>query len=248
MKNNIYILSLFIVSIFFVGCDENEIAAIIDESAKPIVTYTISSTNAPEIDTPEIIISISMDRPVKTTTTFTAAQVGGNAVLHEDYEVSGGVIPAYQTEGEIVISINSDLDVEGNETIDFQVGAAGIPDVYEVLGTTELTVTIEDYEFCLWNLVGNDAYGDGWQGGHVLVEFDGNAVQYAPHDDSDTFDIPITKGSAYTISYVSGTPGSGAGAPGYEEENTYTLTAPDGTTYSDGPIPAEGEIASGTCN
>ncbi|GAA4887610.1 hypothetical protein GCM10023311_09230 [Flaviramulus aquimarinus] len=250
MKKIKYILSAIVLSTAFFGCDD-DLADTIDESAKPRVTFTVSSSNAPEIDTPEIIISIKMDKPIKTTTTFAATQIGGDAVLHEDYEVSGGVVPAYQTEGEIVISVNSDLDVEGDETAQFEVGAAAIPDLYEVIGTANITLTIEDYEFCLWNLVANDSYGDGWNGGFISVEFDGTTSTYAATHPTDTFDIPITKGSDYTITYVSG--GGTGQAPGWEEENSYVLTAPDGTVFADGSgpeIPTAGVITSGTstCN
>ncbi len=250
MKKIKYILSLLVLISAFTGCEENDLAPVIDESAKPIVSYQVSSSSVSEIDAPEVVISITMDKPIKTTTTFTANQIGGSATLHEDYEISGGVIPAYQTKGEIVISISSDLDVEGDETIDFEIMAAAIPDVYEVIGADNVSISIEDYEFCLWTLVANDSFGDGWNGGFISVAFDGTSVNYAAAHETDTYQIPVTKGSDYTITYVSGGGGAAGGAPGFEEENSYTLTAPDGTVYEDGPIPTEGVIASGTstCN
>ncbi len=186
MKKIKYILSAIVLSTAFFGCDDNDLAGTIDESAKPKVTFAISSSSALEIDAPEIIISISMDRPIKSTTTFSATQVSGGAELHEDYEVSGGVIPAFQTEGEIVISVIKDLDVEGNETADFQVGAASIPDLYEVIGTADINLTIEDYVFCAWTLDAVDTYGDSWNGAAIRVTSGGEVIDYANDGETGT--------------------------------------------------------------
>lgn len=256
MKKIKYILSAAILSIVLVGCDaeqaKQDVSGIIDESAKPNVTYTVSTTAGSEFEATQITIDINMDKPINNSTTFSVNQVGGTAVLHEDYEATTSTIPAYATSGQIVISITSDLDqTEGNETLDIEVGAFAVPDTYEVLGMDSASISIEDYQFCLWTLDTVDAYGDGWQGGHLLVTIDGVDTMYAAEDGGTSYDIPVISGASYAISYVSGTTGTApnaAGSPGWEEENSYVLTDPDGVVYADGPVPTVGAIASGTCN
>jgi hypothetical protein len=62
--------------------------------------------------------------------------------------------------------------------------------------------------------------------------------------------IAISNAAEYSIAYVSG--GGTGGSPGWESENYFKLTAPDGTTswesgslnYSS--IPTEGVVTSGT--
>lgn len=250
MKKINYILSIIVLSIVFIGCDDNDVSGVIDESAKPVVTFAASSTAAVEFESTQITIAISMDKPIKTTTTFSAAQIGGNAVLGEDYTVSGGVIPAYQKEGELIINIIKDTELEGNESIDFQIGASAVPDLYEVIGTQNLSVSIEDWVFCFWTLETSDTYGDGWNGGFVEVTTtDAGTTTYAADDDvPDVFNIAITDGVDFSFTYVSGG-GTGA-APGWESENYFKLTAPDGTVWEEGTqdysgIPTSGVITSG---
>lgn len=254
MKKIKYILSAAILSIVLVGCDaeqaKQDAAGLIDESAKPIVSYNINTSGTvAEITEDVIVVDISMDKPINTSTTFRVSQIGGNAVLHEDYEVTSAVIPAYQTEGQLTISIIKDIDVEGTETLDLEISANAVPDTYEVIGSGTVSLSIEDYVFCLWTLYTSDTYGDGWNGGYIELTAGGVTTTYAAVHDEDTYEIPITVGDTYSWTYVSGG-GTGAG-PGWESENYYLLTAPDGTEFEDGTmdysgIPTPGLITSGT--
>ena len=258
MKKIKFILSAAIMSALLVGCEaelaKQDAAGIIDESAKPIVSYNLSTSGTvKEIDEPVIVVDITMDKPINTSTTFRVEQIGGNAVLHEDYEVTSATIPAYQTEGQLTISFIKDTDVEGNETLDVEISASAVPDTYEVIGSATASFTIEDYEFCLWTLYTWDTYGDGWNGGYIELVAGGETTQYAAAHGEDTYEIPVTVGDDYSWTYVSG--GGTGGSPGWESENYYELTAPDGTVFSDGTqdysgIPTPGLITSGTsqCN
>lgn len=97
-----------------------------------------------------------------------------------------------------------------------------------------------------WSVEMTDAWGDGWNGGFLTATIDGVSTNYSvpntggggvPGTVTEMFNVPA--GSSLQLTY---TPNGGAGAPGYEEENTYVITAPDGTIYADGPVPAAGTI------
>lgn len=101
---------------------------------------------------------------------------------------------------------------------------------------------------CDWTLETSDTYGDGWNGGYVEVTFGGITTQYACDGASSDFVIPIPGGIDYTITYVSG--GGAGGGPGWESENWFKLTAPDGTVWEEGTkdysgIPTAGLISGG---
>ncbi|NNL15496.1 MAG: hypothetical protein HKO81_02510 [Flavobacteriaceae bacterium] len=250
MKN---ILKVALLSVLLFACDaemaKQDPAGITDESLKPRVSYNISTTTASELDETVIVVDITMDRAIGSSTVFTAEQVGGNAVLHEDYEIISGEVPAYGTTGQMSITITKDLDEEGDESLELLIGALAVPDTYEVIGDTNLSLTIEDWVFCSWFLETTDTYGDGWNGGYVELVTEGVTTTYACAGASSDFEIGITDGEDYTFTYVSG--GGTGGGPGWESENYYKLTAPDGTEYIDGTqdysgIPTPGLIVSGT--
>lgn len=102
---------------------------------------------------------------------------------------------------------------------------------------------------CDWTLETSDTYGDGWNGGYVEVSYGGIDTQYRCDGASSNFTIPIPNGIAYTITYVGG--GGTGGGPGWESENYFKLTAPDGTVWEEGSkdysgIPTDGLISGGT--
>ncbi len=120
-------------------------------------------------------------------------------------------------------------------------------------GSTSSVVTTNITVFgtpCDWILETSDTYGDGWNGGYVEVAFGGTSTQYAQAAGApNTFNIGVPDGIDYTITYVSGG-GTGAG-PGWESENYFKLTAPDGTVWEEGTmdysgIPTAGVIVTGT--
>ena len=158
-----------------------------------------------------------------------------------------------------MVTIHNDEDVtESTETLELAiVPGPAVADAYQLNPNTqypELSLTIENYLFCFWTLVTSDTYGDGWNGGYVEVTSEGVTTEYAEDDiDPTTFNIAITEGADYSFTYVSG--GGTGGAPGWESENYYLLTSPDGDEWEDGStdytgVPTEGLITEGTniCN
>ncbi|MBL4704467.1 MAG: T9SS type A sorting domain-containing protein [Flavobacteriales bacterium] len=103
-------------------------------------------------------------------------------------------------------------------------------------GTARLT-TIGN--LCSYSLVMSDSYGDGWNGGTVTVNFDGEKYgTFNAEGTGSTVTINIPNGTSYELVYSAGL---------YEGENTYDFDDPLGTTlFSDGPNPARGQVYTGT--
>ncbi len=262
MKKFIYHRFLFIASLLTIvaivsSCNEDET---LERKGKPTVSVLNSGISVQENAQPDIEFSLSYS--IKNTTHMRVEIIGGTAIEGEDYTVNletiesagggyfGGegyfaTIPPFTTDYVLsdFITINQDNITEGRETIELQLFSASKG--YAIVDQT-YTINIDDYTFCNWTLVTNDAYGDGWNGGFITVTSGGISTDYAPTNFTATFEIPIEEGEDYQITYTSG--GGTGQAPGWEEENTYTLTAPDGTSWSDGPIPMEGIIINGINN
>ena len=270
MKNTyIKLYALILISFVSVSCVNDDETFGINEN-KALATTTVSNLTIAEGKTGYIPFTISS--PITTTAKFRIDVVSGTA--EEDVEYTAGtgdivgengisgegfemIVPAYAESFEIPVSTILDLDqTEGNETITLKISATGnrtilTPQDYIV------EVTIEDFEYCLWTLSMSDDYGDGWGGGSISLEVNGDTTVYQNEDlvddapyvvETQVIEVPVLLGSAYSFTYNAGA-GNG-GAPDWESENTYTLTSPDGTVFSDGPTPTDGLITSGTnlCN
>ena len=252
MKNNIY-----------------KIALVLSAFLLTIACNTDDATGYSTLDIPSPDLNVALDFPasqsfVETdgtygfTVTLSEAQVvnvvvylsaSGTATEHEDFDYPHSlVIPAGSTSVSDAITIYRDTDLEDTEQLTIKIGTGFESNV----NTNSQTVsfTLQDYVFCSWILETSDTYGDGWNGGYVEVVSEGVTTQYAEDDDvPTTFDIVITDGADYSFTYVSGG-GTGAG-PGWESENYFKLTAPDGTVWEEGTmdysgIPTPGLITSGT--
>ncbi|TGV02045.1 hypothetical protein [Flavivirga rizhaonensis] len=184
MKNIIYILSLLVISTCFLGCDENDLSPVIDESAKPSVSATSSVTSISESGSPTFTVTINFDKPIKTTTSFIATQIGGSA-SENDFSASSAVVPAYAKSATMDITINDDIFVEGSESVDLQISAPGISDSYEVIGTPTVSFNIEnsvsnDFIFKMdWDAIYTDSDGDE----HHLCDYDFDIEIYDAADD-----------------------------------------------------------------
>lgn len=103
-------------------------------------------------------------------------------------------------------------------------------------GTGSLT---EIANLCAYSLVMSDTYGDGWNGGTVRVEIDGETYgTFNAEGTGSTVTINIPNGSSYELIYTAGL---------YEDENSYTFSDPTpNVLFTDGPNPATGSVYSGT--
>lgn len=86
---------------------------------------------------------------------------------------------------------------------------------------------------CNYTLELNDSWGDGWNGASLDITNGGlNIGNYAASGTGSTFTLTLCQGDNISLIYSSGS---------FENENTYTLTGPDGTVlFSDGPNPTTG--------
>lgn len=266
-KLNIKLLTVALGLIAFSSCTDDDLDGL-DPQPKPVATTSTTSLTLLEGETGVIPFEIS--QAINKASQFKILILSGDAeqevdfsagdgdidgdtgVPHEGFEIT---VPAYATSFEIPVSTVRDLDqTEGTETVRLQISAAGVRTILTPEPYYVVDVTIMDFEFCTWNLEVTDLYGDGWNGGFITVEADGVSTDYAAEDldgevnlaETQNIEFTIGNGSDYTITYTGGG-GTGAG-PGWESENQYSLTAPNGTVYADGPIPTEGVIVSGTNN
>jgi hypothetical protein len=90
-----------------------------------------------------------------------------------------------------------------------------------------------------WTIVAKDSFGDGWQGGLITVNIDGIQTNYRAIASEDTFTFEIT-GADEKMSF---TYSPGAGSNAFEDENSYTITDPNGTViFTEGPTPRAGSL------
>jgi hypothetical protein len=254
-----YIISTLVVTAFLFGCDaesasqDTEDVGSTDNYPTPTFVFSGGELSTNERNETIIVYDVTLDKPTNRPIDFSWVVLeSSTATADEDFELSNGTIPAYQTTGQLTVTIFNDVVVEGAESLDLTIESGpSLANKYLVNPDTvypELSVQIEDFLFCLWTLDATDVYGDGWNGGSIEVISEGITTNYATPDDNEFFNIPIALGADYSFTYVSG--GGTGGGPGWESENYYVLTAPDGTVYADGSldysgIPTPGLIASG---
>ncbi|WP_298339368.1 hypothetical protein [uncultured Algibacter sp.] len=173
MKKIKYIIFLIAIVGTVISCDDTDVSSVISEDAKPVVSATISSSSLSESDSPTVNIMITMDKPIKTTTTFIANQVGGNA-SEADFVVGSAVVPAFQTSTILEVAINDDILPEGTETLELQITPAGVPDIYEVLETpvVSLSITNSTSDDFVFNMDWDALYLDADGGEHHLCDYD----------------------------------------------------------------------------
>ncbi len=86
-----------------------------------------------------------------------------------------------------------------------------------------------------------DSYGDGWNGATITITIDGTGTDYFIEDGSaETVVINVPDGTtelAFAFTSLGDWP----------SEITYTLTAPSGASFSDGPDPSLGAIPLDLC-
>jgi len=262
--------ALLALAVVFVACNDDDTPGMEPSNQKPIATTTVSSLTLAEGESG--VIPFTLDRATTKPSYFKIQAVDGSASEDEDWTAGTGPlrpdtgnagdgfemrVDAGVSSFEIPVNIMLDLDQsEGDETISLQISAAANRTVLTGPDVVNVQVNIVDFQFCIWTFEMTDDYGDGWNGGYIAVTADGVTTEYANQDldgdvgvpETQIIEVGIADGVPFSIDYVSGG-GTGAG-PGWESENSYVITAADGTVYADGPIPTEGNIASGdnACN
>ena len=152
MKKYIKFKLLFILSIVVlaISCEESsqDVEPIISTDGYPLATFTVGPTEINEAGSPEVIITIQFDKMINRAVTFTAAQVGGTAEVHEDYDVSEAIVEAYTNKAEMVVQIYEDATAEDIETLVLQIEAPALSNKYLINPDSELpeyTIKIDNY-------------------------------------------------------------------------------------------------------
>lgn len=173
MKKIKYILCLAVLTSFFFSCEDNSISPVIDESAKPTVTITNTTPSSiSEAGSPSFMIDIELDKPIKTSTTFTALKINGTA-SEDDFTVSNGVVPAYQTSATIEITINDDLTTESSESLELEIIPADTDsEIHEILGRPTVSLSIENSVSFTAELDWDGSYLDASGGEHSFCGYD----------------------------------------------------------------------------
>lgn len=91
---------------------------------------------------------------------------------------------------------------------------------------------------CCYTLNMSDSWGDGWNGGYITAYENNISIgTYSVSENSGASEnaaICISDGSSFLLQYTAGT---------REEENSFTLSSPDGVMLvSEGPYPTSGDI------
>lgn len=229
MKNNINkyisIITLMVVSLTFTSCLDEEVD--FGEDASKVVPK-IFSFSGPEV-------SYEQETALYSVGTRAGSEFIWNVTGGEAKPVAGGTSQMnvfFSEPGTATVSVyEKTANGQESETSTMSVNVFGLP--------------------CNWTLITHDTYGDGWNGGYIEVITNGITTQYVqPAGPADvTHLIAISNAAEYSIAYVSG--GGTGGSPGWESENYFKLTAPDGTVYESGSldyssIPTEGVVSSGT--
>jgi len=229
MKNNINkyvsIIALMVVSLTFTSCLEEEVD--FGEDASKVVAE-IFDFNGPT------------NSSVQQSETYSVTSRGGSEFI---WTVNGGEVTPI---GEGTSTISVYYAEMGNATVSVHEKTAS--------GQESATSTINVSVFglpCNWTLITHDTYGDGWNGGYIQVNVNGIMSTYAQPAGADVeHTISIPNGAPFSIAYVSG--GGTGGSPGWESENYFKLTAPDGTTmweegsFDYSSIPTNGVVTEGT--
>jgi len=152
MKKYLKFKLLFILSvlIFAISCEESsqDVEPIISTDSYPLATFSASTTDIDEAGSPEVIITIKFDKMINRPVTFTAVQVGGTAVVHEDYDVSEAILEAYTNQAQLVVKIYEDATAEDIETLVLQIETPALSNKYLINPDSELpeyTIKINNY-------------------------------------------------------------------------------------------------------
>lgn len=235
-------LLLFGLSVAIISCDEEDRTGHSQlMNVNPTVSVNLNFSNPvifKEADgdmTYDYTVTLSETQVVDTKLYIT--QTGGTAMEGYDYDMTHSItIPVGYTSATGSITVYGDLEVEGDELLEIQIGDQRTTN--SSFSPVTVNINIVDYVFCNWVLQANDSYGDGWNGASIDLTSEGVTTSYGlASGSSETINIPVTDGADYSFEFVSGS---------WDSEITYTLTAPDGTMWSDGPSPTVGVITSGT--
>jgi len=245
MKNRIYnLITLLVVLVALSACTEENYTGF--SNANPVnvtATSTFDMASAqvePLYADNTFMVEFTLSEPQIVDVSFDIVQTDGT-LDGDDYEISnhGNVyIVAGDTTGSATITVFADGTGEDPESATLKVVGSGNATV----SNGDFTFTVTEPATCDWVLDLEDSYGDGWNGAAITFDIDnGSAVIPYTLDAGASVQhiVPVPDGFDLVVSYSSGA---------WDGEVSYTVTAPDGTVYSDSYYPAVGDIFNGVNN
>ncbi|MEN8193807.1 MAG: hypothetical protein ABFS12_13375 [Bacteroidota bacterium] len=176
MKKNINFKSIALIAllvIFSVACEESsqDVEPIVSTDDYPTATFVVSETNINEEGGELITVDITFDKMIDRGVSFNLEQVGGTAVIHEDYEIHDAIVQPYSNSAQMVIEILEDATPEDVETLELQVVRPSLASAYLISPNSQLpliSINIENYVSnsldvsCDWDKgieIGGSTYG-----------------------------------------------------------------------------------------
>lgn len=141
-------VSVAFLALTTVACDENNSPDPIQSTEDyPTATFQASNTTVNEKDG-LVTIKITTDKMLTRGITFSAEQIGGTAVLHEDYDIVDAILEPFTTEATIRVKFYDDTILEGDKTLKLQVTTPSLANRYLLNPTVVLPsydITIKNY-------------------------------------------------------------------------------------------------------
>lgn len=154
MKN--YIKFKLLVAVAFlalttVSCDENtDPDPIISTEDYPLATFQASALTVNEKDG-TFSVKITTDKMLNRAISFSAEQIGGNLVLHEDYDIIDATIEPFSKEATLVVKFYDDVIPEAAKTLQLQITTPSLANRYLLNPETVLP----SYNITINNFVSN---------------------------------------------------------------------------------------------
>lgn len=131
-----------------VSCDENnDPDPIISTEDYPIATFQASATTVNEKDG-IFTVKITTDKTLTRGISFSAEQIGGNLVLHEDYDIEDATIAPFTKEATLVVKFYDDILPEVAKTLKLQITTPSLANKYLLNPVTVLpsyTITVNNF-------------------------------------------------------------------------------------------------------
>jgi hypothetical protein len=141
-------LALLIVSIVACETATQDVSPLGSTNDYVVATFATNFTGSSVTEGDTIKYTITTDRMIDRSLTFSARVLDGSTGDEDDIEVIPGVIEPYTTETTVTVVFNQDWDVESDETMELEFGVFGIADRYllnQSVVNPVLDLTISNY-------------------------------------------------------------------------------------------------------
>jgi hypothetical protein len=131
-----------------VSCDENtDPDPIISTEDYPLATFTASALTVNEKDG-TFSVKITTDKMLNRAISFSAEQIGGVLVLHDDYDIIDATLEPFTKEATLVVKFYDDVIPEAAKTLQLQITTPSLANRYLLNPETVLpsyTITVNNY-------------------------------------------------------------------------------------------------------